>query len=145
MRNKYTYEQISEATAKFLLGVERRECNTKISEDTQICLTRIKKWRHRYNVIAESFPENRRCLQYISNLTYGVSEDVWNRWLIAIDGRIDEIRNCGALSNDIRTILEEIAKEIDADVYPKRGTNVEMIDNAVAHFVDETRHNRNDM
>jgi len=45
---------------------------------------------------------------------------VWNRWLIAIDDRIDEIRNCGALSNDIRAILEEIAREIDAAVYPKR-------------------------
>jgi len=143
MRDKYTYEQISEATAKFLLGVERRERNAKISEDTKICLTRIKTWRRRYNVISESFPENRRCLQYISNLTYGVSEDVWNRWLIAVDDRMDEIRNCGALPNDIRTILEEIAREIDAAVYPKRGTNVEMIDNAVAHFVDEagrTRH-----
>ena len=145
MRYKYTFEQISEATNKFLLGVERRERNAKISEDTKICLTRIKTWRHRYNVIAESFPDNRRCLQYISNLTYGVSEDVWNRWLIAIDDRMDEIRNCGALSNDIRTILEEIAGEIDTAVYPKRGTNVEMIDNAVAHFVDEARHNRNDI
>ncbi len=145
MRYKYTYEQISEATVKFLIGVKRRDCYAKISEDTQICLTRIKTWRHRYNVIAESFHENRCCLQYISNLTYGVSEDVWNRWLIAIDDRIDEIRNCGALASDIRTILEEIARDIDAVVYPKRGTNVEMIDNAVAHFVDETRHNRNDM
>lgn len=142
MRYKYTYEQISEATAKFLLGVERKECNAKISEDTQICLTRIRAWRHRYNVIAESFHDNRSCLQYISNLTYGVSEDVWNRWLIAIDDRIDEIRNCGALSNDIRAILEEIAREIDAAVFPKRGTTVEMIDNAVAHFVNEARRAR---
>lgn len=142
MRYKYTYEQITEATSKFLLGVECKESNAKISEDTKICLTRIKTWRHRYNVIAESFPDNRHCLQYISNLTYGVSEDVWNRWLIAIYDRIDEIRNCGALSSDLRTILEEIAREIDAAVRPKRGTNVEMIDNAVAHFVNEAERSR---
>lgn len=142
MGYKYTYEQISEATAKFLIGIERRERNAKISEDTQICLARIKVWRHRYNVIAESFPDNRHCLQYISNLTYGVSEDVWNRWLCAIDERLEEIRNCGGLSNDIRTILEEIADGIDTAVRPKGGTNVEMIDNAVAHFVNEAERSR---
>ncbi|HCZ23157.1 MAG TPA: hypothetical protein DHU72_07225 [Rikenellaceae bacterium] len=118
MRDHYSYEHIVAATDGFLLGVERRYSNARICEDTQICLNRIKTWRHRYNVIAESFSDNRHCLQYISNLTYGVSEDVWNRWLIAIDDRMDEIKNYGALSNDIRTILEEIAGEIDAAVYP---------------------------
>lgn len=143
MRDHYTYEQIVAATDQFLLGVERRYSNARISKDTQICLNRIKTWRHRYNVIEDSFLVNRRCLQYISNLTYGVSDDVWNRWLIAIDDRMDEIKNCGALSNNIRTILEEIADEIDAAVYPKRGTNVEMIDNAVTYFVGETGRNGN--
>ncbi len=81
-------------------------------------------------------------MQFISNLTYGVSEDVWNRWLCAIDERLEEIRNCGGLSNDIRTILEEIADGIDTAVRPKRGTNVEMIDNAVAHFVNEAERSR---
>lgn len=143
MRYRYTYEQIVAATDQFLLDVERKYSNARISEDTQICLNRIKTWRLRNNVVADSFPNNRFCLQYISNLTYGVSEDVWNRWLIAIDDRMDEIKNCGALSNNIRTILEGIADEIDAAVYPKRGTNVEMIDNAVAYFVDEAGRNVN--
>ncbi len=140
MRDRYTYEQISEATDKFLLGVERNDNNARISEDTGICQTRIKTWKHRYNIIARRYQvENRRCLQFISNLTYGVSEDVWNRWLCAIDERLEEIRNCGGLSNDIRTILEEIAHEIDAAVAPQRGTNDDLIDGAVAYFVDETR------
>ncbi len=120
MRDNYTYEQIVRVTGRFLFDLELRYSNKRIRNDTQICITRIKTWRHRYNVIAESFHDNGQYLQYISNLTYGVSEDVWNRWLIAIDDRIDEIRNCGALSNDIRAILEEIAREIDAAVYPKR-------------------------
>lgn len=139
MRDKYTYEQIVEATRRFLAGVERGDSNAKISEDTQICFCRIKTWRHRHNYIIRTFRDDANCLQYISNLTYGVSEDVWNRWLDAIDGRLDEIRRCGALANDIRAILEEIAAEIDAAVAPKKGTNVDMIDGAVAHFVDETR------
>lgn len=95
MRDKYTYEQISEATEMFLLGVERNDNNARISEDTGICQTRIKTWKHRYNIIAKRYQaEDRRCLQFISNLTYGVSEDVWNRWLCAIDERLEEIRNC---------------------------------------------------
>lgn len=143
MRDKYTYEQIVEATRRFLVGVERGDSNAKISEDTHICFCRIKTWRHRCNFITRTFGNNADCLQYISNLTYGVSEDVWNRWLDAIDGRLDEIRRCGALSNDIRTILEEIAKGIDDAVAPKKGTTVDMIDNAVAYFVDETRDNAN--
>jgi hypothetical protein len=143
MRDKYTYEQISEATEMFLLGVERNDNNARISEDTGICQTRIKTWKHRYNIIAKRYQaEDRRCLQFISNLTYGVSEDVWNRWLCAIDERLEEIRNCGGLSNDIRTILEEIADGIDTAVRPKGGTNVEMIDNAVAHFVNEAERSR---
>lgn len=143
MRDRYTYERISEATEMFLLGVERNDSNARISEDTGICQTRIKTWKHRYNIIARRYQaEDRRCLQFISNLTYGVSEDVWNRWLCAIDERLEEIRNCGGLSNDIRTILEEIADGIDTAVRPKRGTNVEMIDNAVAHFVNEAERSR---
>lgn len=143
MRDRYTYEQISEATEMFLLGVVRNDSNARISEDTGICQTRIKTWKHRYNIIAQRYQvENRRCLQFISNLTYGVSEDVWNRWLCAIDERLEEIRNCGGLSNAIRTILEEIAHEIDATVAPQRGTNNDLIDGAVAHFVDETRRTR---
>lgn len=143
MRDKYTYEQIVEATRRFLAGVERGDRNAKISEDTQICFCRIKTWRHRHNYITRAFGDDANCLQYISNLTYGVSEDVWNRWLDAIDGRLDEIRSCGALANDIRTILEEIAAEIDAAVAPKKGTTVDMIDRALAHLVDETRNNAN--
>lgn len=143
MKDKYTYEQIVEATGKFLVGVERGDSNAKISEDTHICLGRIKTWRHRHNYITRTFGDDANCLQYISNLTYRVSEDVWNRWLDAIDGRLDEIRRCGGLSNDIRTILEEIAAEIDAAVAPKKGTTTDMIDRAVAHFVDVTRDNAN--
>lgn len=92
MRYHYTYKQIVAATDQFLLDVERKYSNARISEDTQICLNRIKTWRLRNNVVADSFPDNRHCLQYISNLTYGVSEDVWNRWLITIDDRMDEIK-----------------------------------------------------
>lgn len=140
MRDRYTYEQIVEATRRFLAGVERGDSNVKISEDTHICLGRIKIWKHRHNHITRTFENNNAdCLQYISNLTYGVSEDVFDRWLRAIDGRLDEIRRCGALANDIRTILEEIAAEIDAAVAPKKGTTVDMIDRALAHLVDETR------
>lgn len=135
MRDRYTYEQIIDATRRFLAGVERRDSNAKISEDTHICYCRIKTWRHRHNYIKRTFGDDANCLQYISNLTYGVSEDVWNRWLEAIHRRLDEIRRCGALSNDIRTILEEIAKEIDDAVAPKKGTTVDMIDSAVAYFV----------
>lgn len=144
MRDRYTYEQIVEATRRFLAGVERGDSNVKISEDTHICLGRIKTWKHRHNYITITFENNNAdCLQYISNLTYGVSEDVFNRWLRAIDNRLDEIRRCGALSNDIRTILEEIAAEIDAAVAPKKGTTVDMIDRVLAHLVDETRNNDN--
>lgn len=143
MRDKYTYEQIVEATRRFLAGVERGDSNVMISEDTHICMGRIKIWKHRHNYITRTFGDDANCLQYISNLTYGVSEDVWNRWLDAIHRRLAEIRSCGALSSDIRAILEEIAREIDAAVAPKKGTNVDMIDGAVAHFVDETRNNAN--
>lgn len=143
MRDRYTYEQIVEATRIFLAGVERGDSNAKISEDTQICFCRIKTWRHRHNYIIRTFGDDANCLQYISNLTYGVSEDVFNRWLRAIDDRLDDIRRCGAVSNAIRTILEEIAAEIDAAVAPKKGTTVDMIDRALAHFVDETRNNAN--
>lgn len=143
MKDKYSYEQIVDATRRFLVGVERCDSNIRISEDTHICFCRIKTWRRRYNYIIRTFGDDANCLQYISNLTYGVSEDVWNRWLDAIHKRLAEIRSCGALSNDIRTILEEIAHEIDVAVAPKKGTNVDMIDGAVAHFVDETRNNAN--
>ena len=138
MRDRYDYEQIVEATRLFLDGVE--DNITSISERTNICPGRIRTWKRRYNIIANRFPANINCLQYISNLTYGVSDDVWNRWLVGIDARLEDIRNCDGQSNDIRGILEDIANKIDEDVAPAKGTNHEMIDGALAHFVDETRH-----
>lgn len=137
MRNQYSYEQIVEATRLFLEDVN--ESITSISRRTNICPGRIKTWKRRYGIIANRFPANVNCLQYISNLTYGVSDDVWNRWLVGIDARLDEIRDCDGMVNDIRRILEDIAREIDNAVAPANGINVDMIDAAVAHFVEETR------
>ena len=51
---------------------------------------------------------------------------------------MNRIKQCGAFSNRIRTILEDIAKEIDDAVAPNKGTTDEMIDRALAHLMEET-------
>lgn len=138
MKDTYTYEQISAATKLFLQNVEQGYNCKQLSDVTGICENRIRTWRRRYKFILKTFPLNACCLCYISNLTYGVSEEVWNLWLDRIDENMNRIKQCGAFSNRIRTILEDIAKEIDDAVAPNKGTTDEMIDRALAHLMEET-------
>ena len=139
MKDKYTYEQVTKAT-KMMLAKERYT-TAEIAEETDIIKFRIGTWKHRWKKIESNdtfHHDNLLMLKCISNLTYGVSEDVWNDWLIAIDEAMSTIAG-KELSNEILEILQNIAKCIN-ERHPKgKGVTSEMIDRALAYFVDATR------
>ncbi len=140
MQDKYTYEEITAAT-KLMLASENRRTIARLAEESGIKEFRIRSWRKRWRQIEgnETFRQNHIVtLKYISNLTYGVSESVWNDWLIAIDDALPRIEGL-TLTNDILTILQEIAQRINANYPAGKGVTTEMIDRALAHFVDATR------
>lgn len=139
MKDKYTYEEIAAATR--LMLSEQRQSIAKIAEVTGIKRFRIKTWRKRWRKIEQNeiFQQNHIVtLKYLSNLTYGVSSDVWNEWLTAIDNAIATIEGL-TLTNDILAILQEIARQINAKYPAGKGVTTEMIDRALAYFVDAMR------
>lgn len=138
MEMNLEYDKIINATKIFIDGVKRKDSIAKISRDSKMPQRRIKQWQGRYDTIAKKSYKNKSELVYVSNLTYGVSEDVWNRWICSIDERMDAIKKCGAISNDILKILESIAKQINTAVAPRRGITKKMTDNALAYFVNQT-------
>lgn len=143
MRDKYTYEQIRRAT-QMMLNEEHHYTNAQISAETGILEFRISTWRKRWHKI-ESLPMLHFCnyttLKYISNLTFGVSEQIWSDWLEAIDENIDRIE-ATEITCDIQRILEELAQNINERYPGVRGVTQEMIERAVIYFVDKLRERR---
>ena len=140
MKDKYTYEEITAAT-RLMLSSENRSTIATVAEESGIKEFRIKTWRKRWRQIEQNevFRQNHLVtLKYISNLTYGVSEAVWNDWLIAIDAALPTIEEL-TLTNDILTVLQEIARQINAKYPAGKGVTTEMIDRALAYFVDAMR------
>lgn len=143
MIENYTYAKIKRAT-QMMLDETHHYTDAQICDRTGIVESQIKQWRDRWGEIEKMqalHACNHTTLKYISNLTYGVSEAVWNDWLIAIDERLGEI-NGTDITGEIRAILEEIARIIN-ERYPNgRGVTREMIERAVLHFVDALRDKR---
>ena len=139
MEKNLEYEKIIKASKVFIEGVKRKDSTAKISRESEMPQGRIKQWCDRYNSVLKKNYKNKSELVYISNLTYGVSEDVWNRWICAIDSRMEAIKKCGALSNDILEILEDIVRQINTAVAPRRGPTKKMVNSTLAYFIDQTR------
>ena len=140
MKDKYAYEEITAAT-RLMLSPEIQHTIATVAEESGIKEFRIRTWRKRWRQIErnEIFHQNNLVtLKYISNLTYGVGEAVWNDWLIAIDDALPAIEGL-TLTNDILTILQEIARRINANYPVGKGVTNEIIDRALAYFVDATR------
>ncbi len=141
MKDKYTYEEITRATSLMFSMESGKQSIVSIVKESGINKFRIKNWLKRWRLIDRSDVFNQNhvvTLKCISNLTYGVSEEVWNRWLCEIDENLEKIKGL-TLSNEIRSKLEEIAERINAEVQSSRGVDDEMIDRALAYLVDATR------
>ena len=139
MEKNLEYEKIIKASKVFIEGVKRKDSTAKISRESEMPQGRIKQWCDRYNSVLKKNYKNKLELVYISNLTYGVSEDVWNRWICAIDSRMEAIKKCRAFSNEILEILEDIARQINTAVAPRRGPTKKMVNSTLAYFIDQTR------
>ena len=137
--NRYTYAQIYAAT--MLMLEEQHLTINQICERTHICRYRIETWRRRLRQIEANpnfLPAHQLSLALISNTTYGISEEAWNAWLIAVDAQIEHISGL-TLTADITRALADIAAQVNANFPPGSGVNLATIDGAVAHFVDLLR------
>lgn len=143
MRDKYTYEQIKRATL-MMLNEGHHYTIAQICTETGISEFRIRTWRKRWREI-KSQPMLHLCnyttLKFISNLTFGVSEQIWSDWLEAIDENIGRIE-ATEITCDIQRILEELAQDINERHPDERGVTQEMIERAVIYFVDKLRERR---
>ena len=142
MKDKYTYEEIAAATR--LMLSEQRQSIAKIAEETGIKRFRIKTWRKRWRNIEQNeiFQQNHIVtLKCLSNLTYGVSSDVWNEWLTAIDNAIAMIEGL-TLTNDILAILQEIARQINARLAVKAKAAQILIKFIISQLKRYLRHDR---
>lgn len=113
----------------------------EICDRTRISISRIKEWRRRWREIDRKptlHIYNYEILKRISNLTYGVCQEVWNDWIDEIDERLDEINGTDT-TDEIWTILDEIAGNINAH-YPERlDVSPEMLERTV-QLIAESRH-----
>lgn len=107
----------------FFEGNKRNDSIRKRSEDAGVSYSRGVKWNKAYGYIHKACPKNLDVLIDLLSLDYGVSEDVLCSWIRAIDKRMEDIKKCGAISNDIRRILEKIGKKVNSHIAPHKKRN----------------------
>lgn len=143
--NKYTYKQTIELSEEFLKRLENQEGKDffsirAFSKAKVIPLCRVRLWKKRYDIIQSFQSTHKEELCIVSNLTYGVSEEVWNQWLVAVDAIVDEIEGM-TLSNDILRKLEEAAAVANGRLPEGKKVTQDMVDGTLAYFVEKTREN----
>lgn len=140
MRDKYTYEQIRRAT-QMMLNEEHHYTNAQIINETGISEFRIRTWRKRWRMMEFMValrPDNDALYKSISSHTYGVSEEVRQDWINAIDENWERLRGL-VNPNDILPILQEIAETVNARHPESQGIDNNNIDSALACIIDHTR------
>jgi hypothetical protein len=139
MEKKFDCEKNLKASKTFVEGLKRKDSIKKISEDAGVPPSRIAKWKNCYDYIYKTNRKNMEILISLASVGQGVSEEVLCKWVRAIDERMEDIKKCGALSSDIRRILEDVGKRVNSHVVPRKARiTKDMTDLAVATLILQT-------